>query len=76
MKGHGPGQEITVAGKRAVRILTLTPVGNYAVRIGFDDGHNSGLYTWDYLMRLGTEHGARWQDYLKRLQAKALSRDR
>ena len=75
VKGHGPGQEVTVAGKRQVRILTLQPVGNYAVRIGFDDGHNSGLYTWDYLMRLGREHGTLWRDYLARLAAKGLSRD-
>jgi DUF971 family protein len=75
VKGHGPGQEITVAGKRQVRILTLAPVGNYAVRIGFDDGHSSGLYTWDYLMTLGREHAARWADYLARLQSKGLKRE-
>jgi DUF971 family protein len=74
VKGHGPGQEITVAGKANVRILTLTPVGNYAIRIGFDDTHNSGLYTWDYLARLGREQAERWAGYLARLEAKGLKR--
>jgi DUF971 family protein len=74
VKGHGPGQEITVAGKRAVRIKKLDPVGNYAVRIGFDDGHNSGLYTWSYLLKMGREKDALWTKYLEALAAKGLSR--
>jgi DUF971 family protein len=74
VKGHGPGQEVTVAGKQGVRIRKLDPVGNYAVRIGFDDGHNSGLYTWNYLLKMGTEHEALWTKYLEALAAKGLSR--
>ena len=74
VKGHGPGQEVTVAGKRGVRILSLQPVGNYAVRIGFDDGHNSGLYTWSYLLKMGREKDALWTKYLEALAAKGLSR--
>lgn len=74
VKGHGPGQEVTVPGKRNVTIIKLEPVGNYAVRIGFDDGHNSGLYTWDYLAKLGREAESLWADYLRRLAAKGLSR--
>ena len=58
MKGHGPGQEQLVWGKRKVKIAKLEPVGTYAVRIVFDDGHNTGLYTWSYLLKLGREHGS------------------
>ena len=74
VKGHGPGQETTVAGKKNVRIRKLDPVGNYAVRIGFDDGHNSGLYTWNYLLKMGAEKEALWTKYLEALAAKGLSR--
>ena len=74
VKGHGPGQEVTVAGKKHVRIIKLDPVGNYAVRIGFDDGHNSGLYTWSYLLKLGADKDALWTRYLAALAAKNLSR--
>jgi DUF971 family protein len=74
VKGHGPGQEVTVPGKRNVRILKLEPVGHYAVRIFFDDGHATGLYTWNYLRELGENRDARWNDYLARLEAQGLSR--
>ncbi|HEX3216902.1 MAG TPA: DUF971 domain-containing protein [Aestuariivirgaceae bacterium] len=66
VKGHGPGQEITVTGKEGVRIIRLDPVGNYAIRIVFDDGHSTGLYSWAYLHQLGCDHDPLWQDYLRR----------
>jgi DUF971 family protein len=75
VKGHGPGQEVTVAGKRNVRISSLEPVGNYAVRIVFDDGHSTGLYTWPYLRELGEDRDARWSGYLAKLAAQGLGRD-
>jgi len=75
VKGHGPGQEVTVSGKRQVHIARLDPVGNYAVKIVFDDGHNTGLYTWPLLYRLGQDQEKLWTDYLTRLKAKGLSRD-
>src|SRR5262245_39117733 len=65
-KGHGPGQEITVTGKEDVAVLRLEPVGNYAIRIFFDDGHSTGLYSWAYLHELGRDHDRLWQDYLRR----------
>lgn len=67
VKGHGPGQETLVVGKEAVQIVGCEPVGNYAVKVIFDDGHDSGLYTWEYLHALGQEHEANWAIYLKRL---------
>ena len=75
LKGHGPGQE-TIIGERAhVGIIDLEPVGNYAVRIKFDDLHDTGIFSWDYLYQLGVEHDKRWSDYLAALQAKGLSRE-
>jgi DUF971 family protein len=74
VKGHGPGQEVTIGGKRNVRILKLEPVGHYAIRIIFDDGHSTGLYTWSYLRELGENRDARWKDYLARLAAQSLTR--
>jgi len=74
VKGHGPGQEVTVPGKRNVRILKLEPVGHYAIRIIYDDGHSTGLYTWTYLRDLGEGHDARWSGYLAELAAKGLTR--
>jgi DUF971 family protein len=61
VKGHGPGQEVTVTGKQDVRITRLEPVGNYAIRIVFDDGHSTGLYSWSYLHRLGRDHDRLWR---------------
>lgn len=74
VKGHGPGQEQLVWGKRNVKITRLDPVGTYAVRIVFDDGHNTGLYTWPYLHRLGSEHHSLWQAYLDKLAAAGFER--
>lgn len=69
VKGHGPGQETLQTGKEKVRITAIEPVGHYAVRLIFDDGHDTGLYTWKYLYELGTEQESRWQAYLDRLKA-------
>ena len=74
VKGHGPGQEVTVPGKRNVTILKLEPVGHYAVRIIFDDGHSTGLYTWRYLRELGEHREVLWNEYLARLDAEGLTR--
>jgi DUF971 family protein len=65
VQGHGPGQKQIVTGKEDVAIEALEPVGNYAVRIRFDDTHDTGLYTWDYLHELGREYRTRWAAYLK-----------
>jgi DUF971 family protein len=65
VQGHGPDQKQIVGGKKKVTITGLEPVGNYAVRILFDDGHDTGLYSWDYLRELGREHAARWAAYRK-----------
>ena len=75
VQGHGAGQKTTVPGKRNVGIVGLEPVGNYAVRLVFSDGHDSGLYTWETLYRLGREHDAIWAEYLAALEAKGLKRD-
>ncbi len=68
VRGHGKGQEILQTNKEGVSITQLEPVGNYALKIYFDDGHNSGLFTWDYLYQLATEKNQYWQHYLQRLQ--------
>ena len=73
--GHGPGQKQIVAGRREVGILALEPVGNYAVRIKFDDLHDTGIYSWQYLRFLGENHEKVWQEYLAALAAQGLSRD-
>ena len=73
-RGHGAGQGRTVDGKRGVGIADLSPVGAYAVRIKFTDGHDTGLYTWDELHRLGRDHDRLWADYLARLEREELSR--
>ncbi len=75
VQGHSPEQRVTVARKKNVRIRELKPVGTYAVRIVFDDGHDTGLFTWDYLRTLGREKDARWQAYLAELAAKGASRE-
>jgi len=74
VQGHSPEQRVTVAGKKNVGIVRLEPVGNYAVRIVFDDTHDTGLYVWAYLRELGEHKEARWQDYLQDLAAKKLAR--
>ena len=74
VQGHSPEQRVTVAGKRHVKIRDLVPVGNYAVKIVFDDGHDTGLFTWSYLDQLGREKDKRWAQYLRELEAKRLDR--
>lgn len=75
VQGHSPSQRITVPKKKHVKIVGITPVGNYATRIAFDDGHNTGLYTWGYLHLLGREKDARWGKYLEELSAKGMTRE-
>lgn len=75
VQGHSPDQQVTVPGKRHVAILKVEPVGNYAVRITFDDSHDTGIYTWRYLHELGHEKDQRWDAYLAELAEKRLSRD-
>jgi DUF971 family protein len=74
VQGHSPEQRVTVPGKRDVAIGRIEPVGNYAVRIVFDDRHDTGIFTWGYLEELGAEKEARWQAYLDELAQKGLSR--
>jgi DUF971 family protein len=75
VRGHGPGQETLQTGKRNVDIAAIEPVGNYAVQPFFSDGHDTGIYSWDLLYRLGKNHDALWADYLTRLEAAGASRD-
>jgi DUF971 family protein len=75
VQGHSPEQRVTVPGKRNVAIMKIEPVGNYAVRITFDDMHDTGIFTWTYLHTLGHERDERWQAYLDELAEKGLSRD-
>jgi DUF971 family protein len=75
VQGHSPDERKTVPGKRNVAILEVHPIGNYAVRLVFDDLHSTGIYSWDYLAELGHDHARRWGDYLDELAAKGLSRD-
>jgi DUF971 family protein len=72
VKGHGPGQEVLVLGKERVGIRAVEPVGQYAVKLVFDDGHDTGLYTWKYLHELGRDQGVLWARYLQR-RAQAVS---
>lgn len=74
VKGHGPGQETLQTGKENVAITAVEPIGHYAVRLVFDDGHNTGLYTWGYLRELGDDMQSNWQAYLDRLQAAGYAR--
>ena len=75
VQGHGPGERRLIHGRRHVGIMTVEPVGHYAVRLGFDDLHDTGIFTWDYLHELGVEQDARWAAYLTRLAERGLSRD-
>ena len=75
VQGHSPEQRKTVPGKRMVAIRDVEPVGNYAVRLEFDDGHATGIFSWIYLLELGRNRDARWADYLGELADKGLSRD-
>lgn len=75
VQGHGPGQEVLQTGKREVELSALEPVGNYAVQPTFSDGHDTGLFTWEYLYFLGSQQDKLWQDYLDRLKAAGVDRD-
>ncbi|MCB1856003.1 MAG: DUF971 domain-containing protein [Halieaceae bacterium] len=75
VRGHGPGQETLQSGKLKVGITAIKPVGHYALQLVFDDGHDTGLYAWDYLYQLCTRQQEWWQDYLDRLARAGLSRD-
>jgi DUF971 family protein len=75
VKGHGPGQEVLQTGKRDVVVVALEPVGNYAVLPTFSDGHNTGIYSWDYLHFLGSQQAELWKQYEERLAAAGMSRD-
>lgn len=75
VQGHGPGQKQIVAGRKHVGIMAIEPVGNYAVRIRFDDLHDTGIYSWSYLRELGERKDELWNEYLRNLEAQGLSRD-
>ncbi len=76
VRGHGPGQEVLQTGKRDIEIRELNPVGSYAVQPIFSDGHDTGIYSWDYLYELGAEQDRLWHEYLERLEAAGASRDK
>jgi DUF971 family protein len=75
VQGHGPGQKVLVAGKRDVNIAAIEPVGHYAVLLRFDDGHDTGIYSWSTLHELGRTQAEQWDRYLAALQAAGLTRD-
>lgn len=75
VQGHGPGQEVLQTGKRDVDLLNLEPVGNYAVQPSFSDGHDTGIFSWDYLYFLGSQQDELWAEYEKRLAAAGADRD-
>lgn len=75
VRGHGPGQEVLQTGKREVGLTTLEPVGNYAVQPSFSDGHDTGIFSWDYLYFLGSQQDKLWADYTTRLAAAGMDRD-
>jgi DUF971 family protein len=75
VRGHGPGQEVLQIGKQNVAITSIKPVGNYALQLVFDDGHDTGLYSWDYIYKLCLEREQLWQDYFERLREAGASRD-
>jgi DUF971 family protein len=75
VQGHSPSERKTVPGKRNVEIIAVDPVGNYAVKLRFDDMHDTGIFGWDYLFELGANHDERWSNYLAELDAKGFSRE-
>ena len=75
VRGHGPGQEVLQTGKKNVDVTHIEPVGNYAVQLTFSDGHDTGLYSWDYLYDLGLNYEALWQQYLARMDAAGAKRE-
>jgi DUF971 family protein len=74
VSGHGPGQEVLQTGKEGVQIISVDPIGHYAVRLVFDDGHDTGLYTWKYLYELGERQAENWRSYLDRLKSAGYAR--
>jgi DUF971 family protein len=76
VQGHRPEEKTILGGKRNVKIMSVEPIGTYAVRLGFDDGHNTGLFEWGYLRRLGDEREAIWGAYLQALAARGLTREK
>lgn len=75
VQGHGPDQRKTIPGKKNVEIMKMEPIGNYAVKIHFDDMHNTGIFTWSYLLELGQSRDELWGGYLKELEEKGMSRE-
>ena len=75
VRGHGPGQEVLQVGKKNVEITAVEPVGSYAVQLTFSDGHDSGIYSWDYLYNVGVNQDAMWKHYLERMQEAGASRE-
>ncbi|MAZ97848.1 MAG: hypothetical protein CMM39_00275 [Rhodospirillaceae bacterium] len=75
IQGHGSGQKVTLAGRRHVGILSVEPVGNYAIKINFDDMHDTGIYSWQYLYDMGANQSDLWHDYLMRVKELGFSRD-
>ena len=75
VQGHGPGQEVLQTGKRDVALVALEPVGNYAVQPGFSDGHDTGIFSWDYLYFLGSQQADLWRQYEERLRSAGVDRD-
>ena len=75
VRGHGPGQEVLQIGKREVQIAAIEPVGTYAIKLTFSDGHDTGLYSWDYLYEIGRNQEALWQRYLERMREAGATRD-
>ena len=75
VRGHGPGQEVLQVGKREVGIAAVEPVGVYAMKLDFTDGHDTGIFSWDYLYELGTKQESNWKSYLARLEQAGKSRD-
>jgi DUF971 family protein len=75
VQGHGPGQRVLVPGKRHVNIAAIEPIGNYAVVLRFDDGHDTGIYSWTLLRQLGEQYDVRWARYLAELEERGASRD-
>lgn len=75
VRGHGPGQEVLQSGKKNVDIVDISAVGSYAIQPAFSDGHDSGIYSWDYLYELGISQEKRWKDYLSRLAESGMSRE-
>ena len=74
VQGHGPGQEVLQIGKQDVNVNEIEPIGHYAIKLAFDDNHDSGIYSWTYLYELGTTYDEKWQQYLDRLEAAGHSR--